>query len=147
MFGGGPRARTRSEPDWKSMGSMKAFATRPAPPRPDGKLFLDKLSDVHLSGTSHRDDAPSHIRLLDPGACIDVCIPRHGTAPCEHFCPANVYELQGEAKNRRIEVAFQNCVHCKTCVIVDPCDVRSNDSLQNIQWRAPAEGGPKYVNL
>ncbi len=146
-FGGGARERAHSEPDWKSMQSTAAFPARPAPPRPDGKLFLDKLSDVYLSGTSHRDDAPSHIRVLDPGACIDVCIPRHGTAPCEHFCPASVYELQGVGPERHIELAFQNCVHCKTCVIVDPCDVSSDDSLQNIQWRAPAEGGPKYVDL
>ena len=147
MTGGGSRKRTPSRPDWEAMGSAADFPGRAPRPASDGKLFLDKLTDVHLSGTSHRDDAPSHIGILDPGACIDRCIPRHGTAPCEHFCPTRVYELQGEGKDRRIEIAFQNCVHCKTCVIVDPCDVSSGDGMQNIQWRAPAEGGPKYMNL
>jgi electron-transferring-flavoprotein dehydrogenase len=147
MTGGGSRRRTAAEPDWKAMGSVKDFPPRAPRPASDGKLLLDKLTDVHLSGTSHRDDAPSHIRILDPGACVDQCIPRHGTAPCEHFCPARVFELQGEGAERRIDVAFQNCVHCKTCVIVDPCDTGPDDGLQNIQWRAPAEGGPKYVNL
>jgi electron-transferring-flavoprotein dehydrogenase len=146
-LGGGSRQRGSSRPDWQAMGSTRDFPSRPPRPRADGKLFLDKLTDVHLSGTSHRDDAPSHIRILDPKACVDRCIPRHGTAPCEHFCPAKVYELQEEGGSQRIEVAYQNCVHCKTCVIVDPCDVGEVDGLQNIQWRAPAEGGPKYVNL
>jgi electron-transferring-flavoprotein dehydrogenase len=147
MTGGGSRERVPAEPDWKTMHSADDFAARPPRPASDGKLFLDKLTDVHLSGTAHRDDAPSHIRILDPGACVDRCIPRHGTAPCEHFCPAHVYELQGEGAQSRIEVAFQNCVHCKTCVILDPCDTSADDGVQNIQWRAPAEGGPKYVNL
>lgn len=147
MSGGGSRKRTPTRPDWEAMGAAKDFAQRPPRPASDGKLFVDKLTDVHRSGTSHRDDAPSHISILDPAACIEQCIPRHGTAPCEHFCPAQVYELQGEGKHRHIEIAFQNCVHCKTCVIIDPCDVSSEPGTQNIQWRAPAEGGPKYVNL
>ena len=146
-LGGGPRTPSATTPDWKSMESANRFPPRPPLPDADGVLFLDKITDVHLSGTSHRDDAPSHIHILDPAACVDRCIPRHGTAPCEHFCPAQVYELQGEGEARKIEVAFQNCVYCKTCVILDPCDVEEQDGLQNIQWRAPAEGGPKYVGL
>jgi electron-transferring-flavoprotein dehydrogenase len=58
-----------------------------------------------------------------------------------------VYELVGEGTNRRIQVNFANCVHCKTCVIKDPIDVLSEDNVQNIVWRAPAEGGPRYQGL
>ena len=46
-----------------------------------------------------------------------------------------------------IQVNFANCVHCRTCVIVDPCDVDGEDHFQNIEWRAPNEGGPKYLGL
>lgn len=147
VLGGGSKRRPAAEPDFKAFRNASDYRRREPAPRPDGKLFLDKLTDVHRSGTAHRDDAPSHIRVLDPTACVARCIPRHGVAPCEHFCPARVYELQGEGDARRIQVAYQNCVHCKTCVIADPCDVAPGDGMQNIEWRAPAEGGPKYLNL
>ena len=140
LLGGGSRRRGPAEPDWKRMRHADRFPERPPGPKPDGKLFLDKLSDVHRSGTAHRDDAPSHIRVIDPSVCIDRCLPTHGTVPCEHFCPAQVYQMQGEGAARRIEVSFQNCVHCKTCVILDPCDAGQVPGMQNIQWRAPAEG-------
>ena len=26
-------------------------------------------------------------------------------------------------------------------------DINGEDNLQNINWRAPSEGGPKYLNL
>ena len=147
MLGGGPKRRGPAQPDWKGMGQASSFAARPPAPKPDGKLFLDKLGDVHRSGTAHRDDAPSHIRVLDPKICTDRCEPHHGTVPCEHFCPARVYEMQGEGEARAVQVSFQNCVHCKTCVIIDPCASGVVEGLQNIEWRAPAEGGPRYVNL
>ena len=147
LLGGGSRTRIPARPDWMAFRPRSEFRTRPAPPKPDGKLFLDKLGDVHRSGTAHRDDAPAHIRVVDPAVCSDRCLPFHGVAPCEHFCPARVYELQGEGRERRIEVAFQNCVHCKTCVIADPCGSVAGGPIQNIEWRAPAEGGPKYLNL
>jgi len=102
---------------------------------------------VFHSGTQHREDQPSHIRILDPAKCLSECMPRFGDAPCTHFCPAKVYELVGEGANRRIQVNFANCVHCKTCVIKDPIDVLSEDNVQNIVWRAPAEGGPRYQGL
>ena len=79
--------------------------------------------------------------------CSNDCVPRFGTPPCTHFCPAQVYELESRDGQPFIRVNFSNCVHCKTCVIVDPCDARSGDGLQNIDWRAPAEGGPRYQIL
>ena len=85
--------------------------------------------------------------MIDPAACLERCVPIHGTVPCEHFCPAQVYEMIGEGEARHVEVSYQNCVHCKTCVIVDPCDVGQVPGMQNIEWRAPAEGGPRYMNL
>ena len=47
----------------------------------------------------------------------------------------------------RLQVNFSNCVHCKTCGILDPIDASGDDHIQNIEWRAPAEGGPAYKGL
>ncbi|MDF0664781.1 MAG: electron-transfer flavoprotein:ubiquinone oxidoreductase [Nitrospira sp.] len=117
------------------------------PAQYDAGVLVDKLTDVYHSGTQHREDQPSHIQILDPARCVTDCIPRFGDAPCTYFCPARVYELVGEGAGRRIQVNFANCVHCKTCVIKDPLDVISGDHVQNIVWRAPAEGGPRYQGL
>ncbi|MGE3151288.1 MAG: 4Fe-4S dicluster domain-containing protein [Nitrospiraceae bacterium] len=117
------------------------------PARYDAGVLVDKLTDVYHSGTQHREDQPSHIRILDPARCLTDCIARFGDAPCTHFCPARVYELVGEGAGRRIQINFSNCVHCKTCVIKDPLDVIPGDHVQNILWRAPAEGGPRYQGL
>lgn len=119
----------------------------PEPASYDAGVLVDKLTDVFHSGTQHREDQPSHIQILNPSRCLTDCIPRFGDAPCTHFCPAKVYELVGEGANRRIQVNFANCVHCKACVIKDPIDVLSEDNVQNIVWRAPAEGGPRYQGL
>ncbi|MFQ5701525.1 MAG: 4Fe-4S dicluster domain-containing protein, partial [Acidobacteriota bacterium] len=114
----------------------------------DPATIVDKLTDVFKSGTIHREDQPSHIRILEPSLCVETCIPRYGEAPCTHFCPTKVYELVGEGQARHIQINFSNCVHCKTCVILDPIDViKGEDHIQNIDWRAPAEGGPKYQRL
>lgn len=140
-------------PDYKHWGRPEDFSL-PVYPKDDydASLVKDKLTDVHLSGTAHREDQPSHIRILDPAHCADACMPRHGgVAPCTSFCPAAVYELRASEEEREakgpIHVNFSNCVHCRTCVIVDPCDVDSSDHVQNIDWRAPNEGGPRYLGL
>jgi electron-transferring-flavoprotein dehydrogenase len=117
----------------------------------DEDVWVDKLTDVHYAGTTHREDQPSHIQILDQDRCFSTCVPTHGVAPCTNFCPAQVYELEEEEKEgevrRRIQVNFTNCVHCKTCEILDPCDTEAGDGIQNIRWRVPPEGGPRYVNL
>jgi electron-transferring-flavoprotein dehydrogenase len=78
-------------------------------PRPDGRLFFDKLSSVYLSGNKTRDDAPSHIR-------VDRKV-RHEVAKAwVHMCPAQVYEIAGEASPAgnvvEVEVTASNCVQC-----------------------------------
>ncbi|MGH7256699.1 MAG: 4Fe-4S dicluster domain-containing protein, partial [Nitrospirales bacterium] len=148
--GFGPTKPGRGTPDFQGLRPSSPGPDRqetPGPQRPDSRLMVDKLTDVYYSGTQHREDQPSHIRILDPSRCLTECLPRFGSAPCTYFCPAKVYELVGEGDQRRIHINFANCVHCKTCVIKDPIDVDGNDSVQNIVWRAPAEGGPHYQGL
>ncbi|MCM8776425.1 MAG: electron transfer flavoprotein-ubiquinone oxidoreductase [Candidatus Omnitrophica bacterium] len=107
----------------------------------DKRLTWDKVTDVFYSGTQHDEHQPSHCLIPDPNVCRDVCIPEYG-APCQHFCPAEVYELVTDPKTARkdVRIHFTNCVHCKTCDIKDP--------FRNIQWVPPYGGdGPAYENL
>jgi electron-transferring-flavoprotein dehydrogenase len=146
--GGGTRKRIPLHPDHTTFRPASELAGMPAEPAGfDPGTVVDKLTDVFKSGTIHREDQPSHISILDTSVCTEKCIPKFEVAPCTNFCPANVYELVGENAEKKIHINFSNCVHCKTCVILDPFDIYGDDNLQNINWRAPNEGGPKYLNL
>ena len=78
-------------------------------PPPDGALFFDKLSSVYLSGNKTRDDAPSHLR-------VDHKVRREVAEAWVRMCPAQVYEIGGEASPAgnvvNVEVAPSNCVQC-----------------------------------
>jgi electron-transferring-flavoprotein dehydrogenase len=51
-----------------------------------------------------------------------------------------VYEFVKVDGQDRLQINFQNCVHCKTCDIKDP--------TQNIVWVVPeGGGGPNYTNM
>jgi electron-transferring-flavoprotein dehydrogenase len=73
----------------------------------------------------------------------DVCYSRCGEEfgfPCQRFCPANVYEMVREQGRLRLQINASNCVHCKTCDIMDPYQV--------ITWVPPeGGGGPQYDGL
>ncbi|MCZ7643776.1 MAG: electron transfer flavoprotein-ubiquinone oxidoreductase [Planctomycetota bacterium] len=57
----------------------------------DGKLTFDKLTDVYHSGTVHGESQPCHLVVPDQDLCVNRCTHEFGN-PCQHFCPANVYE-------------------------------------------------------
>jgi electron-transferring-flavoprotein dehydrogenase len=106
----------------------------------DGQLTIDKLTDVYHSGTHHDEDQPAHLKVLDFNICVGRCVEEYGN-PCQNFCPANVYEMvdAGDDK-RRLQINSSNCVHCKTCDIMDP--------YQIINWVPPeGGGGPNYRNM
>lgn len=100
----------------------------------DGELTFDKLTDVYHSGTVHEEDQPCHLVVLDPDICTSKCTEEYGN-PCQHFCPASVYEWQEGA----LHINASNCVHCKTCDIADP--------YQIIDWQVPENGGPVYTGM
>jgi electron-transferring-flavoprotein dehydrogenase len=105
------------------------------PAKSDGKLTFDKLTDVYHSGTRHDDDQPVHLVIRDTDICNNRCVQEFGN-PCQHFCPAAVYEMV----DAQIHINFANCVHCKTCDIMDPYQV--------ITWVPPeGGGGPNYDGM
>src|SRR6202021_3593415 len=82
------------------------------PAKSDGKVTFDKLTDVYHSGTRHDDDQPVHLVIRDTNICNHRCGQEYGN-PCQHFCPAAVYEMVDE----QIHINFANCVHAKTGTI------------------------------
>jgi len=105
----------------------------------NGNLIIDKLTDVYYSDTAHEENQPCHLKILDPDICTNRCTYEYGN-PCQHFCPAQVYEILKLDEGNRLQLNFTNCVHCKTCDIADP--------YQIIVWTPPeGGGGPNYRNL
>jgi electron-transferring-flavoprotein dehydrogenase len=87
-------------------------------PKPDGKYTFDKLSSVFASGNATRDDAPNHIR-------IQKNVPLALALMWENMCPAQVYSVPDEVKDRlkgngagmegelvELEITPSNCVQC-----------------------------------
>lgn len=108
----------------------------------DNKYLFDKLTDVYKSGTAHEEEQPSHLVIADYDICNNRCTEEYGN-PCQHFCPAQVYEMVDD-DNRpgqlKLQLTPSNCVHCKTCDIADPYQV--------IRWVTPQGGeGPNYTNM
>jgi electron-transferring-flavoprotein dehydrogenase len=140
--GRGLHSRYRNKPGHARMRQVKEYydgnATLSAPVF-DRKLTFDKLTDVYNSGTSHEEDQPCHLHILKPDICHPRCTNEYGN-PCQYFCPAAVYEMVGDGSTRRLQINFSNCVHCKTCDIMDPYEI--------IDWVTPEGGdGPGYELL
>ncbi len=105
----------------------------------DDKITFNKTTDVYKSGTMHPEDQPVHLLVLDTDICRTRCTQEYSN-PCEHFCPANVYEMVEKEKGKReLHINASNCVHCKTCDIKDPYGI--------INWVTPETGGPDYTGM
>jgi electron-transferring-flavoprotein dehydrogenase len=148
--------RLRNEPGYERMEKLDAYFKDDVPkfetPAYDNKLTFSKLDDVFKSGTHHEENAPCHLLVHNTTVCASQCAEEYGN-PCEHFCPANVYEMVPAApgspeltlagfkdSGKRLQINFANCVHCKTCDIMDP--------YQIIDWVPPeGGGGPVYTGM
>jgi electron-transferring-flavoprotein dehydrogenase len=110
------------------------------PVKIDRQLTFDRLTGVHYSGTRHPEDQPSHLIVHDANICATRCREEYGN-PCIRFCPANVYEMVDAGDGtKKLQINASNCVHCKTCDIMDP--------YQIIDWVPPeGGGGPHYEGM
>jgi electron-transferring-flavoprotein dehydrogenase len=133
------------EPGHERMKTLRRYyGTMPATLEPsnaadvDRRLTFDKVTNVHFAGTAHEEDQPSHL-LVHTEVCHSICGGEYGH-PCVRFCPANVYEIAQEPGGPRLHINASNCVHCKTCDIMDPYGV--------ITWVPPeGGGGPQYNGM
>lgn len=141
--GRGLYAHYSSQPDHTTMSKVVAYhgakAVAPAMSyNGDKQTTFDKLTSVYHSGTEHEENQPCHLKLSDPTYCTTKCTQEYGN-PCQYFCPANVYEMITDETtgSKKLQINFTNCVHCKTCDIMDPYAI--------INWTPPeGGGGPKY---
>ena len=112
---------------------------KPTPIQPDGALTFDKVTDVYHSGTRHEEDQPVHLLVQDTDICSNRCVAEYGN-PCQYFCPAAVYEMVESGGRKQLRLNPSNCVHCKTCDIMDPYEI--------ITWVPPeGGGGPHYEGM
>ncbi len=131
--------RAHNEPGHTHMQKLYNFQNRePEKHNFDGKVTFDRLTNVYYSSTKHDEDQPCHLKVLEPNICIDRCVKEYGN-PCQYFCPAKVYEMvEDGTEQKKLHINFANCVHCKTCDIMDP--------YQIIDWVTPeGGGGPSYT--
>jgi electron-transferring-flavoprotein dehydrogenase len=100
----------------------------------------DRLSAVFFAGNTHEEAQPVHLKVADTSICATRCAQEYGN-PCQHFCPAHVYEMVDEgAGGKRLQINASNCVHCKACDIKDPYEI--------ITWTTPEGGsGPNYQSM
>ncbi len=108
--------------------------------QPDNELIFDKASSLYLSGTIHRDNQDSHLKLKNINQAIEINYKIYDS-PESRYCPAGVYEIVYNNSNKPIlQINFQNCLHCKACDI--------KDLNYNIVWTIPEGGeGPNYMNM
>jgi electron-transferring-flavoprotein dehydrogenase len=159
--------RDHQEPGHEAMQKLSAYgykgngdAPRYKDLRFDKQLTFDKVTDVYHAAVGHDEDQPAHLHVLDTNICVTRCTEEYDN-PCQRFCPAAVYEMVqseppgvaggppggnptfkegADVPRRQLQINFSNCVHCKTCDIMDP--------YQIINWVTPeGGGGPDYVGM
>jgi len=106
--------------------------------RADGHLSFTKETSLFHSGVMHEENQPCHLRIKAEDIaeiCLKKCTAEFGN-PCQHFCPASVYEITINPVPA-LKLNPSNCLHCKTCEVADPYGL--------ITWTVPeGGGGPGY---
>src|SRR5437870_3362942 len=139
--------RVHQEPGHEAIRNLSSYGYNGDDPaqryqdlRFDNQLTFNKVTDVYHAAVAHDEDQPAHLHVLDTSVCATRCAEEYGN-PCQRFCPAAVYEMASNGNGqRRLQINFSNCVHCKSCDIMDP--------YQIINWVTPeGGGGPDYKGM
>ncbi|GHU86923.1 electron transfer flavoprotein [Bacteroidia bacterium] len=103
----------------------------------DKPYIYSKVDDVFYSATQHDEEQVPHLHVNNLETYDKINIKKFG-APCQYYCPAEVYELHtNKSGHQELRIHFENCLHCKTCDIKEPAD--------GITWNVPNGGnGPDY---
>ncbi|MDR1841860.1 MAG: electron transfer flavoprotein-ubiquinone oxidoreductase [Holophagales bacterium] len=162
-----PSDPMRRNPDYKRTKTVERFYGRKSLKATDidrgfkfdGERLIQKLDDLYTSGVIHDEHQPCHLKIIRGDEVCAECWEKYGS-PCTVFCPAQVYEMrvdssqesrsaageagdaasaeQSSSRTPRLEIAYSNCLHCKTCTIKCP--------EQNVIWTPPeGGGGPKFT--
>jgi electron-transferring-flavoprotein dehydrogenase len=106
--------------------------------RADGYRTFSKEQSLFHSSLMHEENQPCHLHIKEEDIaeiCLKKCTKEFAN-PCQHFCPAAVYEIITEPIPA-LKLNPSNCLHCKTCEVADPYGV--------ITWTTPEGGsGPGY---
>jgi electron-transferring-flavoprotein dehydrogenase len=95
---------------------------------------LDKATFTSLSQTQHREDEPSHIKIVNISLCRE-CAEKYGT-PCVNLCPGEVYRMS----DGELILSPSNCMHDGSCAVKCP--------YGNVIWNPPEGGeGPRYKQM
>src|SRR5579864_5540262 len=98
----------------------REWVDRTLPPR-------DRLASVFFASTTHDENQPAHLKVLDTSICITKCAKEFGN-PCQRFCPANVYDIADAGEGgKRLQMSAANCWRCSACVSQDP--------YESMKWR------------
>jgi electron-transferring-flavoprotein dehydrogenase len=108
--------------------------------KPDGVVTFTREFSLSFSNIVHEENQPCHLKLKNLETPISINWANYAS-PEINYCPANVYQLVSIANNSfQLQIASQNCLHCKACDIKDP--------TQNITWVPPESGsGPQYSEM
>ncbi|MDR0498636.1 MAG: electron transfer flavoprotein-ubiquinone oxidoreductase [Holophagales bacterium] len=140
-----PFGPLKSEPDYARTEAVERFYGKKAlKPKDldrgikyDGERLIQKLDDLYTSGVIHDEHQPCHLKIIYGDEVCAACWEKYGS-PCTAFCPAQVYEMRADTEIPKLEIAYSNCLHCKTCEIKCP--------EQNVLWTPPeGGGGPKFT--
>ena len=69
--------------------------------------------------TYKADHSFAHIKIKD-GSANAPCVHDCKDKPCTYVCPAKVYNW--EASQKKILVAYENCIECGACRMLCPFD-------------------------
>ena len=144
--GAGFFGRLKTHPDSEETRTVKSYSKKAFKERFKDKLNFDKITsfdkatDVYYSGVHHDEQQVVHLQVNNPENYRLVNIQEYD-APCQYFCPAEVYELHtNKDGEKELRIHAENCLHCKTCDIKEPAD--------GITWNIPNGGnGPDYKSM